>query len=149
MKTLRTNWIVVILLFCISCQSETNRFQEYIQKNTHLEITSNIKYIVIIPSAGCGGYISYMEEFYRNNKELQSVIYIFTNFISKKMLSLKIGSNFSTNTYLDEKNIVMDYYPRDKQIYPCILELSNGKIKSVHYQSPLEDGLSIIQTTNK
>ena len=145
MKKQLVNWIVILLLICISCQSETSRFQAYIQDNGYLELSSKIKYIVIIPSVGCGGCISYMEEFYRNNKELDSVIYVFTNFISKKMLSLKIGAKLSSNTYLDEKNIVMNYYPDDKKIYPCILELSQGRIKSVHYQSPFEDGISVVK----
>lgn len=35
----------------------------------------------------------------------------------------------------------MDYYPENNKLYPCILELNDGKIKSVHYQSPQEDGL--------
>lgn len=148
-KRIYIKLILVLLLVCTSCQSEENLFQRYLQESKMLKITSSVEFVVIIPGAGCGGCISYVEEFYKRNKNLQSVVYIFTNVVSQKMLSLKIGSEFSQNTYIDEENKVMDYYPRDKRIYPCILELSDGQVTRVHYQSPDEDGLSIIKQKTK
>lgn len=46
---------------------------------------------------------------------------------------------------LDIDNKIMDCYPSDKKIYPCVLELDNGFIKNIYYQSPEENGLSIVK----
>ena len=148
-KKLYISLLFVLLLTCISCQSDIDRFQQYLDGNEHLKITSAVDFVIIIPGAGCGGCISYVEEFYKENKDLQSVVYIFTSFISKKMLALKIGATYSANTYIDEENEVMDCYPRDKKIYPCILEIADGVVKNIYYQSPDEDGLSIVKQNER
>lgn len=60
-----------------------------------------------------------------NLVELEKVI---SNIVSQKMLKSKIKINES-NTLLDIDNKIMDCYPSDKKIYPCVLELDNGFIK--------------------
>ena len=138
------NSVIVLfaILFC-GCQlEETRRFQDLLDNK--LNITNDIQYVVIIPNEGCGGCISHMEDFYNRHKNNKSILYIFTNIVSKKILINKIGSP-NENTILDYKNEVMNYYPNDKRIYPCILEIYNRKIKEVYYQSPFEDGIAIIK----
>lgn len=141
MKKLLNSIIAFLVVILCGCQSEERRFQELLDNK--LDITNNIEYVVIIPNEGCGGCISYMEDFYNNHKNNANILYIFSNIISKKILMNKIGYP-TENTLLDYKNEVMNYYPSDKKIYPCILEIYNKKIKKVYYQSPFEDGISII-----
>ena len=138
------NSVIVLfaILFC-GCQlEEKRRFQDLLDNK--LNITNDIQYVVIIPNEGCGGCISHMEDFYNRHKNNKSILYIFTNIVSKKILINKIGSP-NENTILDYKNEIMNYYPNDKRIYPCILEIYNRKIKEVYYQSPFEDGIAIIK----
>ena len=84
-----------------------------------------------------------MENFYNHNQQDNSIRYVFTNVVSLKDLKNKIRIK-PDNTIIDVDNKVLKYYERDKKIYPCILKLKNGKITNVYYQSPQEDGLSLI-----
>ncbi len=45
----------------------------------------------------------------------------------------------------DKNNQLLVIGEADKKIYPCILQLGNGKITDIYYQSPYEDGFSIVE----
>ena len=64
------------------------------------------------------------------------MIFIFTNIISMKDLKYKIDVN--TNTTLPF------CLSKDKQIYPCILKIKNGKIDQIKFQTPTEESLKLI-----
>jgi thiol-disulfide isomerase/thioredoxin len=105
-----------------------------------IELT-NTDYIVIIPNQGCGGCITVAEQFYNEHKMAKNVKFIFTNIISQKMLNQKVQI-FSNNTFLDTNNIMLKSYPKNKNLYPCILKLKNGAIIEISYQSPEENGFN-------
>lgn len=133
--------ITIILQITIGCKSDNKKaFQDCVNLVKEQLSNRKIDFIVIIPNQGCAGCISYMEDFYIHNNENPSIAFVFTNITSLKILKMKIKINDSS-TYLDIDNRIMDYYPENKKLYPCIIELNDGKIKSVHYQSPQEDGL--------
>lgn len=142
-------YLVFINLFLIGCQSPQTKFQQAIAtieyKNLKLE---NIKFIIIIPEAGCAGCISNIEEFYTQNSNNESLFFIFSNIMSQKMLKSKLQIN-NSNTFLDIENKLMECYPEEKKIYPCILEFEEGKIKNIYYQSPDENGLFILKNKLK
>ncbi|BBD45868.1 Hypothetical protein (Precursor) [Petrimonas sp. IBARAKI] len=71
------------------------------------------------------------------------MIFIFTNIISMKDLKYKIDVNTNT-TFLDTENRYLSAYPKDKQIYPCILKIKNGKIDQIKFQTPTEESLKLI-----
>lgn len=102
-----------------------------------------IDFVIIIPNEGCGGCITYAEEFYSLNKDKNNMIFIFTNIISMKDLKYKINVNTNT-TFLDTENRYLSAYPKDKQIYPCILKFKNGKIDQIKFQTPTEESLKLI-----
>lgn len=106
--------------------------------------TDNTSYVVIIPNQGCGGCITAAEYFYKEHKDREELKFIFTNVISIKMLQQKVEINGS-NTYLDAENEVLLAYPQNKVIYPCVLELGGNGIENIYYQSPDENGLSIVE----
>lgn len=142
-------YLVFINLFLIGCQSPQTKFQQAVttieHKNLKLE---NIKFIIIIPEAGCAGCISNIEEFYTQNSNNESLFFIFSNIMSQKMLKSKLQIN-NSNTFLDIENKLMECYPEEKKIYPCILEFEEGKIKNIYYQSPDENGLFILKNKLK
>ena len=83
---------------------------------------------------------TYAEEFYSLNKDKNNMIFVFTNIISMKNLKYKININANT-TLLDTKNRYLFAYPKEKQIYPCILKIKNGKIDQIKFQTPTEESL--------
>ena len=104
---------------------------------------SCIDYVVIVPNQGCGGCITLAEEFYADFSACDNIRFIFTNILSKKMLNIKLEVNKS-NTYLDSNNDILKILPSEAKIYPCIISLNEGEVVKITYQSPKEDGFSII-----
>lgn len=139
--------LLLLILIFISCTHIENKkqFSQVIQNIFNVEDLKQTDYIVIIPNHGCAGCITSLELFYNNNREASNIKYIFTNIISSKILKQKIKIN-NENTYLDYNNDILNAYPAEKQIYPCILEIENGEIINIYYQSPKENGLSKINT---
>lgn len=143
----KLNVVWVLSFFLMGCNSSSFKVKEYLASADYLD-KDNFKYIVIIPGAGCAGCISYVEDFYtRYNKE-KSIYYVFTNIVSQKILKNKVLINES-NTFCDVENKVMDFYPADMKIYPCVLELNSGEVENVYYQSPSQDALHILKTKMK
>ncbi|MBR2456261.1 MAG: hypothetical protein IKB31_03750 [Bacteroidaceae bacterium] len=148
MRLMNKILICFMLLVMTSCHTEINRFQEFILTHEQLNVSPDVEFIIIVPNQGCGGCITYMEDFYKNNKYNEKILFIFTNVISKKMLAYKIGE-VGENTYIDYKNEFIKCYPEGKSIYPCVLEIKNNSVKNIYYQSPKEDGISIIRSKLK
>lgn len=130
-------------LMLVSCTNEKNIFEKCINEEIPYLNLDKIKYVVVIPSQGCGGCITYTETYYKNNKGKEGVYYIFTNIISEKILRQKIGDDGS-NVYFDRKNKFTLAYPSDKKLYPAVLKISQGKVSEIFYQSPDENGLAKI-----
>ena len=72
----------------------------------------------------------------KRNIENQNILYILTKTSSVKILQQKTGIHLSeySNVYLDTKK--QFDIPTDNAIYPCIVELKNGKVLSHTFQSP-------------
>lgn len=99
--------------------------------------------IMAAVGAGCGGCITVAEEFYKDFSSCENIRFIFTNILSEKMLNMKLKINKS-NTCLDSNNSILKVLPSEAKIYPCIISLKNNKVVKITYQSPNEEGFSII-----
>lgn len=142
MRKLNIILLMSVFFMIYGCCNIDSKYQDLYNSVTE-KVDGNIKYIVIIPEVGCGGCISYAEDFYKLNNNRKELFFIFTNVMSQKKIKQKVSIN-QRNTFIDKENTIMDYFPMDKRIYPCILEVNNGRVKNVYFQSPEEDGLSKI-----
>lgn len=106
---------------------------------------------VIIPNQGCEGCISTAEDFVkRHYASSLDVKYIFTRAQSLKLLRIKLGSEVmsSSKVLVDSSNVIR-YPEKEKDIYPMIVTMKDGKIVKVLYQSPEEDGLGVVAEGKK
>lgn len=132
--------LLAIVLLCLSCNSNIRSFDDLLKKDFTQNQLKKTDYIIVIPNEGCSGCITHAEEFYSSNKDRDNIIFIFTNIISMKNLKYKMDINAHT-TLLDTENRYLLAYPKDMQIYPCILRIKNGQIDQIKFQSPTEDSL--------
>ncbi|WP_298063640.1 hypothetical protein [uncultured Rikenella sp.] len=145
--------LLILVCCCLgmmqACRSNhIEKFNAVIHKTVASSVDlSKLEYIVIIPNEGCGGCITYAEEFYKRNRDREDIHFVFTRIMSRKILKQKVSIN-PENTYLDEANIFLEAYPVDRNIYPCILRLREGSVTEIHYQSPQEDGFAMLTETN-
>lgn len=144
-NTIYMKWIIIFFvgILSISCNNEKNKFEKCV-KDVLADISlSDIDYIVIIPSQGCGGCITYAEDFCKRNQSKNGIFFVFTNIVSLKILKQKIDFH-NKNIYFDQTNEFLLAYPPDKKLYPAILKVNAGEVIDVYYQSPDENGFSKI-----
>lgn len=138
MKRLISITSLFLFLLFISCKEKTEEIEKnFLSKSLEqIDIPMNYQWIVIIPGAGCHGCIQEGELFMKRNIENQNILYILTKTSSVKILQQKTGIHLSeySNVYLDTKK--QFDIPTDNAIYPCIVELKNGKVLSHTFQSP-------------
>lgn len=147
-----TNFFPVKLLCFLFCIVYLTNCQE----NKQAQLLSSLKrldpemrssqFYVIIPNQGCDGCISNMEDFViKNHQAYTDVKFIFTRITSKKILKLRLGKDL-----LSQKNIVLDFensviFPeKEQEIYPMVVCIQNDHVSDIFYQSPFEDGISIL-----
>jgi hypothetical protein len=118
-----------------------NTFVSSVWSDSELE---QIDFIIIIPHQGCSGCITYAEDFYCRYKSNKKIKFIFTHIVSMKNLRNRLKLDMD-NAFIDKNNQLLVIGEADKKIYPCILQLGNGKITDIYYQSPYEDGFSIVE----
>lgn len=135
---------LLIVLILASCHKDVKESYEIAISTVFPDVDNlSVDYVVIIPNQGCGGCITYAEEFYKKYAGCNNIRYIFTNILSVKMLNLRLEIN-KNNTYLDSHNNVLKILPSKAKIYPSIVKIDSGKVIEVAYQSPEESGFSII-----
>jgi hypothetical protein len=92
----------------------------------------NYKYIVIIPGSGCTGCITFAENFFVDNVDNKEMIFIFTDIISRKQLSIKLkAENIQRPNVLIDSN--KDFYLTGykEKIYPVIATIDREKIVKI------------------
>lgn len=94
------------------------------------------KWMVILPGLGCNGCIQEGEAFMRDFVDSTSIFFILTKVQSLKILQQKVGKNITgrANVYVDNDGLFN--LPTQNVIYPCIVQLENGKIIKHQFQSP-------------
>lgn len=113
-------WIIIFFtgILSLSCNNEKNKFGTCVKEVLSDANLNKIHYIVIIPSQGCGGCITYAEDFCKRNKSRDEIFFVFTNIVSLKILKQKIDFH-NKNIYFDQTNKFLLAYPPDKN---CILQ---------------------------
>jgi len=134
--------IIVSLVLILGCNNSGNKYYEDISKllenssNKNI-IVDSIKYVLIIPNAGCDSCINEAETLLIDYKDkLTSLTFVLTTFDIEKSIYLKYGYDIKQN-----KNIIIDknnHFISNgfNSIYPMILFVENGKLKKVELQSP-------------
>lgn len=133
----------IISWLMLSCESKDQSKVFYEQKLNQIENLSSFQYVIILPSLGCQGCISGVEEYLKNNIERTNVLFILTSLESLKLLQNKIGFDLKNrvNVLIDLDNDFL--LTSDSSIYPIVLSMQNSKIETLHYISP-ETGKSIV-----
>lgn len=98
----------------------------------------SIKYIVVIPNAGCEGCINEAESLMIKyaSKQNESIYFVLTTYDSEKAIYLKYGYEIkeAKNVLIDAESIFNgNGY---NSIYPIILYLNKGKLDKIFFQSP-------------
>ena len=140
MKTLSFYLIVLISVsMCFAChhKDEKEIESDYLSSFINdMHTPKNIKWLVILPGMGCHGCIQEGEQFMKDNIKNKKIFFVLTQIESLKILQNKIGVNLK-----QQSNILADIdnkltIPSNNSIYPCIVQLDNGKIKEHEFQCP-------------
>lgn len=84
---------------------------------------------MLIPNSGCTGCISEAEYFFKEYKDNDKILFIFTHVISKKDLRIRMGKE-----NLQRKNVLIDndnqFYFEEFQesIYPIVAVIKDKKV---------------------
>lgn len=135
--------IIVTFAFCLpmllaGCKENTEDIEKSFLNKTvmQLDLSTDYKWIVIIPGAGCHGCIQEGELFLKRNVNNPNILYVLTKFSSLKILQQKTGIRLKehSNIYLDFNNLFD--IPTNNTIYPCIAKLERGEVVSCSFQKP-------------
>ncbi|MVT10295.1 hypothetical protein [Chitinophaga tropicalis] len=130
--------IMILSMAISSCKkSDTDKENEAISTGMEkLALKKNTNWLVILPGAGCKGCIQEGEAFMRDFIDNPQVMFVLTNTKSFKILQQKTGISLKEhdNVYVD-KDRLFDM-PTNNAIYPCIVQLDNGKPVKHQFQSP-------------
>ena len=139
MKNRYTIIIIMLLVsIMISCNKTENEIESSYLENSveKLSLDPIVKWIVILPGLGCHGCIQEGEVFMQEHVNNKNILFVLTNIESLKILQKKTGVNIKehSNIYVD-RNAEFNV-PTDNSIYPCIIQIVNGKLKGHQFQSP-------------
>lgn len=150
------NKIILIIgaffwLLCNSCcDSEKNVEEKKIAEMLSvLNVASKYDWVVILPGMGCHGCIVEGEYFMQQHVSDERILFVLTKISSLKILQQKTKIKFS-----DHSNVLIDkdnhyHLTINKSIYPCILEVKEGKLQSYKFQSPETNAFSELELALK
>ena len=129
---------ILILMILVSCKKEIKEV-EHDYLNTivsKINPDKDVKWIVLLPGLGCHGCIQEGEAFVKDHIGNKQIFFVLTKIESYKILQNKLGIRFEEheNIYLDKKHEIN--FPTDNGVYPCIVQIQNGKVRDHEFQSP-------------
>ncbi len=128
----------MVPLFLTSCKEDIKDVEINFIGTLIKEINVDLgyKWIVILPGLGCEGCIQEGEVFMKDFINDKNILFVLTKIESLKILKQKIGVNIHKhdNIFLDKKGLFD--IPTKNKIYPCIIEMKDGKVVSYGFQSP-------------
>lgn len=145
MRKVNCLMLLLIIVLC-GCKKDNLResYNTFVASVWSQEKLEQTDFIIIIPHQGCSGCITYAEDFYYRYKSNKKIKFIFTHIISFKNLKNRLKVDMD-NAFIDKDNKLLTIGEPDKKIYPCVLQVKKGKIVDIRYQSPYEDGFSLVE----
>lgn len=139
MKKCILNMLLLLLSFCLVCCKENTEKKEkefLTQGVEQLKLGEQYDWIIVLPGVGCHGCIQEGEFFMKQHVSNKKILFVLTNISSLKILQQKTGVKIGayTNIYVDRDNLFK--LPTDNAIYPCVIQLENGKLFQYMFQSP-------------
>lgn len=128
----KTLLIAIVSFLLVSC---SNEYETAIAKKVEKYFGDNLTQydeVVIIPGAGCTGCISNAENYFKNYVNNDRYMFVFTYFISKKSLFMRLGQDnlVRDNVLIDSSDYF--YVPHNHDnIYPYIVKVDDGQIVGV------------------
>ena len=137
--------VLIILLFSIiACQQDTEKKEKEFLKKAFKEASIDINYqwVVILPGLGCHGCIQEAEHFMTTHIMDKRILFILTKISSLKILQQKteVRINEHFNILVDRNNLFD--IPTDNRIYPCVIQLKDGKVFKHSFQCPQNDAFN-------
>jgi hypothetical protein len=128
----------MILSLTGSCKKSVNEIEKkhLMTAIDEAKVSHDFRWIVILPGLGCHGCIQEAEIFMKDNINNTEILFVLTKISSLKILQQKIGVQIReySNVYVDLKNEFV--IPTDNSIYPCIIQLKDGRMVAHEFQSP-------------
>jgi len=136
-------FVCIVLILTVGCkQNQSKREVETYRKAfEQIIVDSRYQWIVVLPGLGCNGCIQEAEVFMKNHIDDERILFVLTKISSLKILQQKTGIRIDehTNVFVDRKNLFI--IPTNNAIYPCVIQLRNGKIFTHAYQKPSNPAL--------
>ena len=129
---------IVLIVLMAGCKQNPGKreIEIYGKAIEHIKVDSQYQWIVVLPGLGCNGCIQEAEVFMKNNIDDERILFVLTRVSSLKILQQKTGVRIDehSNIFVDKDNIFQ--IPTNNSIYPCVIQLRNGKIFTHSYQKP-------------
>jgi hypothetical protein len=127
-------FLVLLLFFCISCNNSSEELFSSLQ-HISSEEKAKLRFVAVLPAAGCTGCITDFESFFKQNiRLLDCGVLVLSEVKSKKEAKHRLGTEifFHKNFTLYDK-----VFPLIKnEIYPKIFILKDGEIIETYVISP-------------
>ena len=128
-------FIIIILLTGTIPGCNKNRDEKAFLSSLRDSVSLSPDVVVLVPRTGCGGCITYTEEFIEKNVKDSRILFVLGNIVSERLLRERIG-NIQNNTNVIVLNSSDQLFGRIIKQYPRIIYLNNWKIKKIEDQSP-------------
>lgn len=134
-------FVCVILMAGCKPNSGKTEIEVYNKAIEQIKIDSQYQWLVVLPGLGCNGCIQEAEVFMKNNIEDKRILFVLTRLSSLKILQQKteVRLDEHTNIYIDKENLFS--IPTNNAVYPCVIQLKNGKIFTHSFQKPSNPAL--------
>lgn len=122
---------LLLLLAGVSCIVKKS-YGELVEKQLTEIFSSSLnsyRCVVLIPDGGCTGCVQQAENYFLHQQNNKEILFIFTNYPSRKALTIKFGKELlaRTNVWLDNDNLLY-FSEYSESIYPCVIFLKEGTV---------------------
>ena len=136
-------FLIAFVFFVVACKQSPEKTEK--NSLTHaieqIKVDSQHKWVVVLPGLGCNGCIQEAEAFMKVHITDQRILFVLTKVSSLKILQQKTGINFDehTNIFVDRDDLF--HITTNNAIYPCVIQLNNGKYSKHSFQNPSNSAL--------
>ena len=131
-------YLPLLMILLTGCQQNQGKkeIEIYSKAIEEIKVDSQYQWIVVLPGLGCNGCIQEAEVFMKNNIDDERILFVLTKISSLKILQQKTGVRIDehTNIHVDRDDLFN--ITTNNAIYPCVIQLRNGKIFTHSYQKP-------------